>query len=203
MAEIKEEEKKLAAEWQQKFKDAMSAKENTTANWMNYLNAWNNTLYEETSSASYKSNQVSNYIYSTIESMRPIMFDNRPKFEVVPVNKEALPFIGDINRALDWEWHRSGMQRIMIANSIYTFVIGTSVLMLPWQVSTKPNEDVDGNVTPIPVNPFNLFPDPLATSIDDAEYVIYASYQHVNILKRDFPDKAEFLASLQWSPVAA
>ena len=29
----------------------------------------------------------------------------------------------------------------------------------------------------IPVNPFNLFVDPLATSVEDAEYIIYASYK--------------------------
>lgn len=193
MAEIKDAERALASWGLTKFRDAMSAKEVTTTRWMNYLNAWNNSLYEDASTPSYKSNQISNFIYSTIESMRPIMFDNNPKFEVIPVNQEALPYVGDINRVMDWEWHRSGMQKKMISNSIYTFVLGTSVLMLPYQLSDNPQDDVDGNVTPIPVNPFNIFPDPLATSVEDAEYIIYATYQHVNILKRLYPDKAEMI----------
>jgi hypothetical protein len=188
-----EQEKALSSWGAQLFKDAMSAKEKYTANWFKYLNAWNNSLYESTSSASYKSNQISNFIFSTIESMRPIMFDNNPKFEVIPVSKEAIPFVGDINQALDYEWHRTKMQRLMIANSVYTFTIGTSILMLPYQFSDKATDGVDGEVTPIIVNPFNLYPDPLATSVEDAEYIIYATYQHVNVLKKLYPEKAEQL----------
>lgn len=193
MADMNEQEKALASWGSQLFKDAMSAKEKYTSNWMNYLNAWNNSLYENQTTASYKSNQISNFIFSTIESMRPIMFDNNPKFEVIPVSKEALPYVGEINQALDYEWHRTQMQRKMIANSIYTFTIGTSVLMLPYQFSDKATDGVDGEVTPVLVNPFNLYPDPLATSVEDAEYIIYATYQHINILKRLYPDKAEQL----------
>lgn len=201
MAEIKEVEKELASWATQKFKDAMVAKSAKTAEWMDYLNAWNNSLYEDQSVPSYRSNQSSNFIFSTIESMRPIMFDGNPRFEAVPLTLEAMQYVGDINQVLDYEWHRSMMQKIMLANSIYTLVTGTSIVMLPYELSDKPNSSVDGDVKPIAVNPFNLYPDPLATSVEDAEYIIYATYMHVNVLKQKYPDKAEFLtgASVQYS----
>ena len=78
-----EQEKKLASWIYTKFKDAVSAKEDITAEWMEYMNAWNNSLYDNQGGADYKSNHVSNLIFSTIESMRPIMFDGNPNFEAV------------------------------------------------------------------------------------------------------------------------
>lgn len=191
MAEIKDEEQKLASWTLQKFKDAMNAKENITANWLEYMNAWNNALYENQSAPSYKSNHVSNLIYSTIESMRPILFDGDPKFEAIPLTKEALEYSHDINTILDYEWKRTGMTSKCIANSIYTLCIGTSIFMLPY--TFKDNGSFDGDVEPIPINPFNLYPDPLATCVEDAEYIIYATYRHQNQLKQMYPEKAELI----------
>ena len=186
-----QEELKLAGWCNQKFKEAMLAKEPYTARWLNYMNAWDNSLYENIAAPSYKTNHSSNLIYSTIESMRPILFDSNPAFEAIPCTAEGIPYANDINTILDWEWHRTNMQEKMLANSIYTFTIGTSCVMLPYTFKEKGN--TDGEVTPILVSPFNIFPDPLATSMEDAEYFIYANYVHVNKLKAQYPDHAERL----------
>ena len=179
----------------------MVAKEPYTARWLNYLNAWDNSLYEDQSTPSYKTNHVSNFIYSTIESMRPVLFDQNPKFEAIPVTSEGMPYSSDITTVLDWEWHRTNMQELLLANSVYTFTTGTSIIMLKYEHSDKPKSEVDGQVTPVKVSPFNVFPDPLATSVEDAEYIIYADYMHVNKLKQKFPDKADALqgAEIQYS----
>lgn len=193
---IKEEEheKRLASWTYTKFKDAMVAKQPYTERWMKYLSAWNNELYEDRHLPSYRTNHVSNFIYSSIESMRPILFDNNPRFEAVPVTEEAMEYSNDITTLLDYEWERTNMQEKLLANSIYTFALGTSIIFLPY-VYKKGNMDksVDGEVTPIPVSPFNIYPDPLATSIEDAEYIIYADYVHVNKLKFKYPEKADKL----------
>ena len=81
------------------------------------------------------------------------------------------------------------MREKLISNSIYTFVLGTSVIMLPYLYSD--NDEFDGNVCPVIVNPFNLYPDPLATSVEDAEYIIYATYEHENKLKKRYPEYAD------------
>ena len=180
---------KLASWTHQKFKEAMLAKQDYTDRWMQYLNAWNNDLYEKSSAPAYKTNHVSNFIYSSIESMRPILFDNNPKFEAIPVTADAMPYCQDINTVLDWEWHRTNMQEKLLANSIYTFALGTSIIMLPYSYE----DDADGNVEPIPVSPFNIYPDPLATCVEDAEYLIYADYVHVNKLKQKYPKKKNFI----------
>ena len=65
--------------------------------------------------------------------------------------------------------------------------------MLTYEYDKKPNGNTDGDVKPIPVSPFNLYPDPLATSVEDAEYIIFADYKHVNQLKKQFPKHADYL----------
>ena len=184
-----EEQKKLSSWCYQKFKDAMLAKQQTTEDWFKYLNAYNNSLYTNNNVPDYKSNYCNNLIYSTIESMRPIVFDGNPKFECVPATAEALQYSKDIDTALDYEWYRTKMREKLISNSIYTFVLGTSIIMLPYLYSD--NDEFDGNVCPIVVNPFNLYPDPLATSVEDAEYIIYATYEHENKLKKRYPQFAD------------
>lgn len=179
----------------------MLAKESYTDRWLQYLNAWDNSLYERSHKPSYKTNHASNFIYSSIESMRPILFDNNPRFEAIPVTPEAKPYVNDINTVIDWEWHRTNMQELLLANSIYTFTLGTSVVMLPYVYNDDKTSVVDGDVTPIAVSPFNLYPDPLATCVEDCEYLIYANYIHVNKLKHKYPDKADYLrgADIQYS----
>ena len=183
------DEKGLASWANQKFKEAMVAKEPYTKRWFTYLNAWNNALYEKSTGIAYKTNHVSNFIYSTIESMRPIMFDQNPKFEALPLDAESIEFSNDITTVFDWEWHRTNMQELMLANSIYTFTIGTSIVMLKY----NHENDSDGNVEPIKISPFNIYPDPLATSVEDAEYIIYADYMHENKLKQRYPEKAKLI----------
>lgn len=192
---IPEKDVKLANWTYQKFKESMVAKEPYTSRWHEYLKAWSNDKYEQQTMPEYKTNHISNFIYSSIESMRPILFDGNPRFEAIPVTAEAMPYCTDINTILDWEWHRTNMQELLLANSIYTFALGTSCVMLTYEKydKKKSSGNIDGDVKPIPISPFNLYPDPLATSVEDAEYIIYANYIHVNQLKQKYPKYADHL----------
>lgn len=184
---------KVSAFVYKKFKDAVVAKAPFTERWMTYLSAWDGSLYENQNVPSYRTQHVSNFIYSSIESMRPILFDNNPRFEAIPVTTEAMDWSNDVTTMLDYEWERTNMQQILLANSVYTFAIGTSVIFLPYEYSDRKENGIDGDVTPIPVSPFNLYPDPLATSVEDAEYIIYADYIHEGKLKERYPEYADLI----------
>src|SRR5690606_39021266 len=87
---------------------------------------------------------------------------------------------------LSFEWDRESMNPKLFRELITTLVTGTTVFFLPW-------DSKDKQIKAIPVNPFNIFQDPLATSVDDAEFIIYASYRNAERLRRSFPDKASRL----------
>lgn len=190
-AEVKEVDKSdpmvlLASFWYERFRNAMVAKSPYTKEWLRYIDAYNGDYFKNNNSPDYKSNLVSNYIFSIIETIRPIMLDNDPKFQAVPRQQEGMDFSNDLHEAFAYEWDRETVSTKLFRELITTLRIGTSIFFMPWDASNK-------NIRAIPVNPFNFFPDPLATCMEDAEYVIYATYVHEGILKRNFPQLADKL----------
>lgn len=184
------DEQKLASEWNFKFKNAMIHKADYTKRWLTYFDAYNGDYFKDENLPDYRSNMVSNYIFSVVETIRPIMLDNDPKFQAMPRQPEGMGFSNDLQEALMYEWDRENMNKKLYSELINTLVIGNAIFFIPYNHHKK-------NVEAIPVNPFNIFPDPLATSVYDAEYIIYASYKNVELLKRMFPNKADRLTGSQ------
>ncbi len=180
-------ERALASLWNMRFKDAMVAKSDYTKRWQTYMDAYNGDYFVNESLPDYRSDLVSNYIFSVIETIKPIMLESKAKFCAIGRQAEGLAYAEDVQEALSYEWDREDMSRQLIRESVNNLVIGNSVFFIPWDEQGK-------NVRGIPVNPFNIFPDPLATCVDDAEYIIYASYKNVDRLKYRFPKKARFLS---------
>ena len=181
-----EQEKKLAECVHTKFKQAYVAKAPLMKKWKDYMSAYDGSYFVNDSRPDYKSNQVTNLVFSTIESIRPIMTDNNPKFIAVPNNPQGLEFSNDVQMALDYEWEREKMPTKLPAQLIPMLVYGTAV----WFVQWDGKEGEYGNIKIKEVDPFNIFPDPLAENVDNAEYIVYATYKNANQIKQQFPDKA-------------
>lgn len=196
MADQKEKynEALLASEWDRRFKESMVVQSEYTQRWQYYIDAYFGDYFKNDSLPDYKSNLVSNYIFSIVETIRPIMLDNDPKFQSIPRHPQGMSFSNDLQSILSYEWDREGMNTKLYRELITKLVLGTVVWFVPWNKEDK-------NVNAIPISPFNIFPDPLATSVEDAEYIIYASYKHVGRLKRLFPHRAKDLigGAIQYS----
>lgn len=190
--EKEQEELKLVTDMHTKFLDARNTKQVKSAMWDNCINAYDSKYYEDNTLPDYKSNQVSNYIFSTVETIKPIMVDNDPKIIIMPKTKKGLEVTEKIQDLFSTEWKRAKMGIKLIQAVTLSLQIGTAVWFIPWKAD---DENGLGNATPILVNPYNIFPDPMATSTDNAEYIIYATYKHVNTLKQRYPSKANLLES--------
>lgn len=188
MNKLKEQsEALLVSIWSQRFKESMVVKSPYTRRWNDYVDAYNGNYFNNEHLPDYKSNAVSNYVFSIVETIRPIMLDNDPKFLALPRTPDGSDFANDVQSALSYEWDRERLQTKLSSELINTLVIGNSVFFIPWDAREK---EIKG----IPVSAFNIFPDPLATSVEDAEYIIYASYKNEQILKRDYPEYADKLS---------
>lgn len=181
-----DKEKKLCEWVYSKFKQSYVAKAPLMKKWQEYMSAYEGTYFKNESRPDYKSNQVSNLVFSTIEAIRPIMTDNNPKFIAVPTSPEGQEFSTDVQMALDFEWEREKLATKLPAQLIPMLVYGTAVWFVQW--NGKEGEYGDINIKPI--DPFNIFPDPLAENIDNSEYIVYATYKNANQLKQMFPNKA-------------
>lgn len=181
-----EKERKLCDWVNTKFKQAYVAKAPLATKWQEYMKAYTGELFVDSSRPSYKSNEISNLIFSTIEAIRPIMTDNNPKFIAMANNPDGQEFCNTVQMALDYEWDREKMGLKLPAQLIPMLVYGTCIWFIRW----NGNDGEQGNINIVPVDPFNIFPDPLGDSVDSCEYIIYATYKNANQIKQLFPDKA-------------
>lgn len=180
-------DEQLLAMWvTQKFNDSRSAKAPKEKLDKDCIDAYNGKNLAE-SKPEYASNHVSNYIFSTLETIRPIMTDNNPKFIALPRTELGKEISRKIQLALDYEWDREQVSTKLTKSILTSLQTGTSIVYLPWD---KTDNKGKGNVKWINVNPLSIYPDPMATSFDDAEYVIYATYKNVNTVKSLFPQFA-------------
>lgn len=184
------EEQNLASIWSMKFKEAMVHKAEEVKKWQTYMDAYKGEYFKNISKPDYKSDMVANHIFSIVETIRPIMLDNDPKFMSMPRQPEGLQFANDLQEALSYEWDRELMNEKMYRELIHVLVYGTAVFHLKW-------EKRNNNIKAVPVSPFNIFPDPLATCVEDARYIMYADYVDQNVLKDKYPNKADKLSGSQ------
>ena len=181
-----EKERKLVEWVYSKFKQAYVAKAPLMDKWKEYMSAYKGTYFQNKNIPDYKSNEISNHVFSTIETIRPIMTDNNPKFLAVPSTPAGMEFSADVQTALDYEWDREKMPLKLPAQLIPMLVYGNAV----WFVQWDGKDGEYGNISIKPVDPFNIFPDPLAESIDNSEFLVYATYRNANQIKQQFPEKA-------------
>lgn len=177
-------EGRIISEWNHKFKLAMVHKHPYTKRWKTYQEAYSGDYFLHEQVPEYKSNLVSNYIYSIIETIRPIMLDNDPKFQSLPRQPEGLEFSDDLQEAFSYEWDREAINTKLYRELVNVLVVGNALFHIGWDREHK-------KVKATPISAFNIFPDPLATCMDDAEFLIYPKYVNENVLKRKYPDKAD------------
>jgi hypothetical protein len=185
--EQEDAEMKLVQDIQMKFDDARNSKNSFVSTWDDCIDAYNSDYFVNLDRPDYKSDEISNFIFATIETIKPIMVDNNPKIVVLPKTPDGLELSDEIQDIFDYEWKREKMNRTLQQAVSISLQIGTAVFGVFWN---QKDEGV-GNVNVKLINPYNIFPDPMATSIDDAEYIIYATYKHVNLLKKQFPKVAD------------
>jgi hypothetical protein len=190
--EPNENEVKISELSYNRFKDSMVAKSEVTKKWKEcYDNYFGNIANK--SKPTYKSDVIVNHIFKTIETIRPIMIDNNPRFIALARTEAGIPKSEAIQKALDFEWDREKMRVKLPQALITTLVTGTAVFFLSWDGS----DEKIGNVKCKLIDPFNLYVDPLAYSVGSAEYLIYATYKNFNMLKRKYPKKASAITGAQ------
>ena len=184
--EPSDKEKKLVEWVNSKFKQAYVAKAPLMQKWQTYMEAYNGTIFNKESKPDYKSDEISNIVFSTVEAIRPVMTDNDPKFIAMPRTPQGAEFSHDVQMALDFEWERERMSTKLPAQLIPMLVYGTAIWFCQWDG----HEGEYGEIKLKAVDPFNVFPDPLAEDVDTCEYLVYATYKNANQLKQIFKDKA-------------
>jgi hypothetical protein len=190
--ESTEEEIKLSELSYNRFKDSMVAKSEYTKKWKECYDAYFGN-YKNKNKPIYKSDVIVNHIFKTIETVRPIMIDNNPKFIALARTETGIAKSEVIQKSLDYEWDREAMRNKLPQALIPALVTGNAIFFLGWD--GKDNKI--GNIKCKLIDAFNFYCDPLAYDLESAEYVIYATYKHFNQLKKKYPKKSSAITGAQ------
>lgn len=181
--EKKDKEQIIVDDIKKKYENAKNAKSEFVDTWKKCIKAYSPEGIGG-SKPSYRSDVNINYIFSTIETIKPIMLNENLKFDVIPRMESDFDTMMKCREALREEWDRASM-KIEVARNIHTMLtLGTSIQGLFWDSREK-------EIKPTLINPFNFFPDPAGLTLDECSYVIYATYKNMHELAKKYPDKAQ------------
>lgn len=184
-----QEEQQLVDKVLKMYKDSYNSKGKLHKTWERCYKAYTGELFEK-NRPDYRSNEVSNYVFSTIETIKPIMLNDSPKTTVIPRQGSFYEKAKVIQGVMDNEWVRSRMFSKLHSANHLNLIYGTSIAGVFWNANSRNGL---GDVEPVIISPFNFFPEPSATNIENAEYVIYAVNKKVSEVCKVYPDKAEKL----------
>jgi ribosomal protein L34 len=140
----------------------------------------------------YRNSEVLNFIYSAIQTIVPIMTDNRPNIEAVPENPEDFEFAMIMTQLLRSKWDRDQFSQIVAEAIVDACIYGAAISEQPWEQDTHEGlGDFDFRT----VDPLHFYPDPRARDVNDnfGKGVITAIPTDLAEVKRKYPKKAHLL----------
>lgn len=102
--------------------------------------------------------------------------------EIIPVTDEVVAQA--IKTVIDAMWDRSGLDYMLIQNVLNTGIVGHQPMLVEYDDKTYSPKFTN-------IHQRSVWIDPIATSVDDAEYVIYLQVMSKERGKRLYPDAAE------------
>jgi len=123
-----------------------------------------------------------NYCFSTIETIVPIMTDNRPRLYVVPQERTDEQAARLADAVLEWLWSNVLHMDIKLPQIIRSALIwGTSFLKVYW-------DSYKNEIGISVLDPHEIFVDPEAIDFDEARYVIHAVIRDIAYIRRAYPE---------------
>ena len=190
----------------QDFKEAETARQEKEDKWMKWYKLYRSYLDEK----KYGSNLFIPYVYSIVETVAPRLvtglFGVRPYLGILPTNSEARKNAKNLEKLIDYQLITLLNFKTTAANWIKEALIyGTSFLKLGWDYEegevpvTEPVAEIMGQAldyetvmqeTVIKDQPliehvdlFDIYIDPYAKNIDEADYVIHKVFRNLEYLE--------------------
>jgi len=183
--ELSPEQLEIQQECFEKYQKAKKYKKNYDKDWDRWYKFYAGAHWDMTR-PDWKSTPVVIFIWSTIETIIPIMTDSSPQWMIAPsepANAETAEVIADIMKRI---WVKNDMDLklpIILRNAMK---YGTGFAKVWWK---QPETDKElGDVEVSIVDPRHIFPSPGAIELDDAAYVVYAANVPINYVERMYPD---------------
>lgn len=141
---------------------------------------------------SYRSSEVINMVFQTIQGQVPILTDNRPKFEFIPENPSDIPLQQILNEINDWDWTRKNWIQVVTELLFDGHFFGTGLTQL--EIDPKGEMGL-GSIELNTLDPFYCFPDPNAPSPNHpkSRSFITAVPTDVDVIKGLYKEKGKYV----------
>lgn len=161
--------------------------------WLDFYKMFRGKQWKEVR-PSYRSSEVINLVFQTIQSMVPILTDSRPKLEFLPTVPKEFELAEILTKVAENDWaHNNWLATLTeILFDAHFYGIGYGYCGF----DQKDNLGL-GNICFESWDPFYVFPDPEARDINDrrGRYLCYAEPVSIDKLKREYKDKASYITA--------
>ena len=140
----------------------------------------------------YKNSDVYNLMWSSIQTLIPILTDSRPNIETVPENPSDFEFSEIMTQVLRSNWDRDNFTQVLVEAIIDSAIYGTAITDQSWDQEL--NNGI-GNYVFATVDPLHVYPCPRTRDINDkfGKGLITAVPTDLAEVKRRHPKKAHMV----------
>jgi len=181
--DMPEGEEKLASMVFKAYTEAKAFKKNYDKDWELWYRYYAGQHWQHPVAA-WRSTPVVNFIFSTIETIIPIMTDNRPQIVVLPMEPSDTNISEVIQNIIKkiWVEQDTDLKLPMVIKN--TLKYGTGFAKVWWNPLLAQGR---GDVAISVVDPRHMYPSPGALDMEDAKYIVFAANVPLSNVERDYP----------------
>jgi hypothetical protein len=184
------EEKKAIKLVQNLFERAKTHRKKFDEKWLDYYKMFRGKQWKE-ARPSYRHSEVVNFVFQAIQSSVPVLTDSRPRFDFLPQEPQDMEIAQILSEVSQSDWERGNWSYTLTEMVYDAHFMGTGIP----EVGFDPDAEYGkGRITFDSKDPFYVFPDPEAQSFKKkCRYVVIAEPVDVDVVKREYPDKRDFI----------
>lgn len=183
-----------------RFDEAKKAKEKYTALWEKAKQFYDSRQWVGIPKiAWHQSEPVFNKVFEFIEIMRGYLSDNKWGVDSIPASypegtdeKSVNDFSDKVNKLLDFLWMDNRMQNKLAQVLQFVFLYGTGIIKATFDPENI-NASGIGQILTEVVDPTYIFPDPYASDVHDASFIIEHHPVSLRWALERYPDKQQEL----------
>ena len=176
-----------------KFYQFKKCRDNVAKNWIAYYKLFRGQQWS-TKRPSWKTSEVVNLIWQTIQSQVPLQTDVRPKFTFMAQEPQDIPFADVVNKICDAEWERNNWMMVVQEVILDGYITGSGISSMNYDPKL-----MYGMGAPVykSEEPLFCYPDPECNDVnDDASQAFFKAYpMPTDRLKAKYPKRAHLIKS--------
>lgn len=183
--EPKLEDKKLLKYMERMFQEAKRARAHKVPRWRRNEELYNGDFFKPFKLPKYKTRIVANSIHSIVETVYSILTDRAPKVDIMPKREDQVDSAKKAQEAVESEMRKNKALRAVNGMKRDGLIYGDGFMKLSYS---------EGSLKYSTPSVYTVFVDPLATSVENAKCVTFATPTYVRDL-HDMYENGKFVKS--------